>query len=62
MLLSQTQALNLKVTNNSSQRLRFKTDLEANCISLIVKLHSLYQITSDKDTAELQVNSRELGV
>ena len=60
MLLSQTQALNPKVTNNSSQRLRFKTDLEANCISLIVKLHSLNQIMSD--TAELQVNSRELGV
>ena len=53
MLLSQTQALNPKVTNNSSQRLRFKTDLEVNCISSsIVKLHSLYQITSHKDTAE----------
>ena len=60
MLLSRTQALNPKVTNNSSQRLRFKTDLEVNCISSIVKLHSLNQIMSD--TAELQVNSRELGV
>ena len=60
MLLSQTQALNPKVTNNSSQQLRFKTDLEVNCISSIVKLHSLNQIMSD--TAELQVNSRELGV
>jgi len=60
MLLSRTQALNPKVTNNSSQRLRFKMDLEANCISSIVKLHSLNQIMSD--TAELQVNSRELGV
>jgi len=62
MLLSRTQALNPKVTNNSSQRLKFKTDLEVNCISSIVKLHSLNQIMSDKDTAELQVNSRELGV